>query len=85
MRLLDDVFDLRHGVLFDKDIANQVLFHFGYGGYPAGSFKEQLYRAFAHADTTNFARLGKGFPDEAQAMWLAKFVDGGIETLREYA
>lgn len=66
-------------------IANQVLYYFGEGGYPAGSFTHRLYDTFGHADTQNFERLRQAFPAEAAAMHLVMNDRSGITRLRQIA
>ena len=65
-------------------IANQVLFHFNAGGYPAGSFIAELLSLIGRADPVNRHRLSLGFPAHVGAVVLGE-LPGGIESLRAIA
>lgn len=66
-------------------VANQVLDHFGRGGYPAGSWKQKLIGLLASADRENFALLAVAFPEYAAAVDIAKYDLLGIENLQRIA
>lgn len=63
--------------------ANQVLFHFGYGGYPAGGFFRALLEAWDHADMINSAKLAQVFPEYGAALAILGDDHLGAESLRE--
>ena len=67
------------------EIAAHVLFEFGVGGYPAGSFFRALYRAMASADPQNLRRFATGFPAEHLAFTAALNTIGGVDLLRSIA
>lgn len=66
------------------DDAANVLWYFGMGGYPGGSFTKSLLEAWARADCSNKARLALVFPGLAYAIELAN-LPGGVERLKEIA
>lgn len=63
--------------------AAQVLYHFGYGGYPAGSFFRSLLDAWDHADMINSAKLAQVFPEYGAALAILGDDHNGAESLRE--
>ncbi len=65
--------------------ARHVLWHFGEGGHPAGSFTERLLDLICRADPTHAARLALGFPGEVAAVHLAQNNPTGIEQLQAIA
>jgi len=66
--------------------ARHVLHQFGAtGGYQAGSFTTHLLAAIAVADTSNNARLSRGFPGYVAAVGLAQGDVKGIEKLQKIA
>lgn len=62
--------------------AAHVLYHFGEGGFPAGSFTEKLFRAIGAADPLNRAKLSIAFPEEVEAMVLAMEDPAGLDKMR---
>jgi len=66
-----------------REVAANVLFYFGSGGYEAGSFTTNLMSAIANADQHNLALLALGFPELVAAMRMALLEPGGIDTLRD--
>ncbi|MGQ4513627.1 hypothetical protein [Streptomyces sp. DW26H14] len=62
-----------------SEIANHVLWHYGQGGHPAGSFTTGLLTLWGRADDTNSARLASQWPDYAAAIELAERADGIAE------
>lgn len=62
------------------EVANEVLFHLGYGGYPPGGFIDALLKAWGRADPRNHRRLAAAFPEYAGAVELAQ-QPGGIDQL----
>lgn len=70
--------------LVTREIANQVLFHYGHGGYPAGGFISKLLTAWGSADPSNSARLASVFPDYGAALALVN-EPGGMDLLRQIA
>lgn len=66
-------------------VANQVLAHFGSGGYPAGSWAHKLISLMASADRDNLAKLALGFPEYAAAVDMAKYDVLGIDNLKHIA
>ncbi|WP_217226097.1 hypothetical protein [Streptomyces anulatus] len=66
------------------DIAGNVLWHEGKGGYPADDFTRQLLSAWWAADEANAARLATGFPGHAAAIELLR-QPGGADQLRAIA
>lgn len=65
--------------------ANEVLFHFGYGGHRAGSFFTALLAAWDHADMVNSNKLAQAFPEHGAALALLGDDHSGIATLRHVA
>lgn len=65
--------------------ASQVLHHFGYGGYPAGSFFRALLEAWDKADMINSAKLAQVFPAHGAALAILGDDHFGAESLREIA
>jgi hypothetical protein len=68
--------------VISTEVANQVLFYFGEGGYPPGSFVQQLLRTITNGDRQNRARLALGFPDYVAAMDLAQYDPDGLDRLK---
>lgn len=66
-------------------VANHVLYAYGRGGYPPGSFVSALLAAFDKADTGNFAKLSAAFPEYGYAIHLAAREADGIDKLRALA
>ncbi|MFJ3182614.1 hypothetical protein ACIPJN_30075 [Streptomyces sp. NPDC086796] len=66
------------------DIAANVLWQEGKGGYPADDFVRQLLSAWWAADQVNAARLATGFPGHAAAIELLR-QPGGADRLRSLA
>lgn len=69
----------------DAETANHVLFHFGAGGYQAGSFTTHLLCAFATADEVNFHRLAAAFPEYGAAVAAIQYDPKGVTTLQAIA
>lgn len=67
------------------ETANHVLFHFGYGGYQAGSFTQLLIPAIAAADPANQDKLALGFPDYVAAVHAYQYDPDGIANLQRIA
>lgn len=67
------------------ETAQHVLWQFGHGGYPAGTFTQHLLSAMAAADPTNFARLAGAFPEIGAAVDLAQNHRDGIAQLQHIA
>lgn len=65
--------------------ANQVLYHFGLGGYRAGSFFAALLDAWDHADYANTHVLAEAYPAYGAALSLLGDDWSGAEQLREIA
>ena len=66
--------------------ARHVLFQFGAtGGYEGGSFTSNLLNTIGVADTSNRARLSRGFPGYVAAVNLAQGDVKGIEKLQAIA
>ena len=72
------------GQALTRDVAANVLWHFGQGGYPSGAFTATLLEAWGKADPTNSALLGRAFPGLGHALELAN-LPGGIDRLKEIA
>lgn len=72
-------------VMVTEAIAAHVLFHFGAGGYEAGSFTMRLIELIARADPGNRALLGLGFPGYVAAVGLADRTTDGIAVLQKIA
>lgn len=68
-----------------REVANEVLSHFGRGGYPAGDWTESLISLIDRADMTNRAKLAGAYPDYSAAINLAKYDEHGIEKLQQIA
>lgn len=71
--------------IISPKVANQVLAHFGCGGYPAGSWAHKLIALMACADRDNLTKLAAGFPEYAAAVDMAKYDVLGIDNLRYLA
>lgn len=67
------------------ETANHVLFHFGHGGYQAGSFTQLLISAIAAADIINQDKLTLGFPDYVAAVHAMQYDRDGIANLQRIA
>ena len=65
-----------------KNTAANVLYHFRREGFPGGSFTEALLVAFSKADNENHMKLTMAFPEEGEAMFMAKNYPDGIDRLR---
>lgn len=65
-----------------KEVAAQVLYFFGQGGYEAGSFTSKLLSAISNADSTNRLRLALGFPELVSAVNMAQYDSDGIDNLK---
>ncbi|PVC73511.1 hypothetical protein [Streptomyces sp. CS081A] len=63
------------------EAANHVLFHYGRGGYQAGSFTTHLLCAFATADEQNFFRLSEAFPEYGAAVAAIQYDPKGVTNL----
>jgi hypothetical protein len=66
-------------------IANQVLWHYGRGGYEPGSFVATLILTIAKADDLNRGLLALGFPGYVQAVNLIERTPSGADYLTEVA
>lgn len=65
------------------EAARHVLGYYGAeGGWQAGSFTQNILRAYQGADPGNKARLRRGFPEIAEAMDLVDNHPNGIEKLQ---
>lgn len=67
------------------ETANHVLFHFGHGGYQAGSFTQFLIQAIDHADVINQDKLALGFPDYVAAVVAVQYDPNGVANLQRIA
>ncbi|TVL89821.1 hypothetical protein [Streptomyces sp. SAJ15] len=67
------------------ETANHVLWHYGHGGYQAGTFTQHLISAFATADMVNKAKLAEVYPDYAAAVIAAEYDPDGIANLQRIA
>jgi hypothetical protein len=67
----------------DADTVQHVLFEFGAGGYPGGSFTQHLLRAIGSADPSNRHRLGIAFPVHVGLVDICRTI--GVEHLAEAA
>lgn len=67
------------------ETANHVLFHFGYGGYQAGSFTQPLIQAIAAADVVNQDKLATVYPDYVAAVHAYQYDPDGIANLQRIA
>lgn len=67
------------------ETANHVLFHFGYGGYQAGTFTQLLIPAIVAADVINQDKLALGFPDYVAAVHAYQYDRDGIANLQRIA
>lgn len=63
--------------------ANDVLAVGGHSGWHStpGGFRTALVKAMFHADSSNLALLGLGFPGLAAAVWAYKNELGGVDRL----
>lgn len=68
-----------------RDAANHVLYHFGYGGYPAGSFFRALLEAWDRADRINTQKLAEAFPVHGAALAILGVDHTGVDQLRKIA
>lgn len=64
------------------EIAAHVVWHFDGTALEPGTFTKHLINTIATADSSNRAKLAKGFPGHVAAVYFAQSVDGGIEYLR---
>lgn len=67
------------------EVAAHVLYHFGHGGYPAGSFIQTLLKAIAIADSGNLDRIARGFPEYVAAVQAISYDPDGVAHLRRIA
>lgn len=67
------------------EVAAHVLWHFGHGGYPAGSFTQHLLSAFATADEVNFHQLTNAFPAYGAAVAAMQYDPQGVTNLQALA
>lgn len=67
------------------ETANHVLFHYGRGGYQAGSFTEHLIKTIDMADPDNRDRIALGFPDYVAAVVAIQYDRDGIAHLQRIA
>jgi hypothetical protein len=67
------------------ETANHVLFHFGRGGYQAGTFTQILIAALCAADMTNKAKLADAYPDYAAAVIAMEYDPDGAANLQRIA
>ncbi|MFI2349751.1 hypothetical protein ACH492_22390 [Streptomyces sp. NPDC019443] len=67
------------------ETANHVLFHFGYGGYQAGSCIESLITTIDRADEDNRDKLALGFPEYVAAVVAIKYDPNGVANLQRIA
>ncbi|MGW7597297.1 hypothetical protein [Streptomyces antimycoticus] len=67
------------------ETANHVLWHFGHGGYQAGTFTQHLIRALATADMANKAKLANAYPDYAAAVIAMEYDPDGVANLQRIA
>lgn len=68
------------------DVAAHVLHHYGRdGGYPAGSFTQQLLTTMGMADPSNLDRLGLGFPAYVSAIHAIQYDPHGVARLQDLA
>lgn len=65
--------------------ANEVLHHFGHGGWTPGSFAAALIDAMAKADASNLARLRIVYPGYAAAVDLVQHTPDGVDKVRAIA
>lgn len=68
--------------LITPTIAAHVLYHYGAGGYEAGSFTRRLIDLITRADPQNRALLELGFPGYVEAVNLADRTSVGINLLK---
>lgn len=66
-------------------VASHVLYHFGHGGYPAGSFTQTLLKAIAIADSNNLDRIAQGFPEYVAAVHAISYDPDGVTRLQQIA
>lgn len=68
------------------ETARHVLWTFGHqGGYSPGNFTQKLLDLLAYAPPVQMEKLALGFPEEAEAVRLAKYEETGIDQLRAIA
>lgn len=67
------------------ETARHVLWTFGRGGHRPGRFTQQLLELIAGADVQNTAKLRTAYPEETEAVLLAKYDETGIDQLRAIA
>lgn len=64
---------------------SSVLYFFREEGWQSGNFTTNLIRAIAAADSNNFQKMLRAFPNYASAVWLAQNDEDGIDFLRSFA
>lgn len=68
------------------DVAAHVLTFYGHdGGYPAGSFTQDLISLIDRADPSNQDRLAAGFPAYVAAVHAIQYDPAGIGRLQDLA
>lgn len=67
------------------ETANHVLWHYGHGGYQAGTFTQHLISALATADMDNKAKLANAYPDYAAAVIAIEYDPDGVTNLQRIA
>ncbi|MFD7996879.1 hypothetical protein [Streptomyces mexicanus] len=72
--------------VISQETARHVLWTFGHeGGYRPGNFTQKLLDLIAYAPPAQMAKLALGFPEEAEAVRLAKYDETGIDQLKDVA
>ena len=72
-------------VAISREVAANVLFVFGMGGYEPGSFAHSLLNTIAKADSWNRSLLAEIYPEHVEAYRLASESENGIAELRDIA
>lgn len=67
------------------ETANHVLFHYGHGGYQAGTFTQLLIQTIDHADIVNQDKLALAYPDYVAAIHGVQYDPHGIANLKRIA
>lgn len=68
------------------ETARHVLWTFGHeGGYQPGTFTQKLLELLAYAPPVQTAKLALGYPEETEAVRLAKYDETGIDQLKKIA
>jgi len=67
------------------ETASHVLFHYGRGGYQAGSFTEHLIKTIDMADPDNRDLLALAFPDYVAAVIAIQYDRDGVAQLQAIA